>query len=178
MTYEIICAGFGGQGVMLIGELLAYGGMLEGKNVTWFPSYGPEMRGGTANCSVVISDQPVGSPIVSEPDGLIAMNGPSLEKFKATVKPGGAIVYNASMIETASEMPGLKMLPVPSNEIASELGNNKVANMVALGAFIGLTKVITLSSAVKALEHVLPARHHKLIPLNVAALEKGLALVK
>ena len=178
MTHEIICAGFGGQGVMLIGELLAFGGMLEEKNVTWFPSYGPEMRGGTANCSVVISDQPVGSPIVSEPDGLIAMNGPSFEKFKATVKPGGAIVYNASMIEIAPEIPGIKLLPVPTIEIANELGNNKVANMVALGAFIGLTKVITVPSVEKALKQVLPARHHKLIPLNVAALEKGFALVK
>ena len=110
MTHEIICAGFGGQGVMLIGQLLAYGGMIEGKEVTWFPSYGPEMRGGTANCSVVISDQPVGSPIVSEPNGLIAMNGPSLEKFKTVVKPGGVIVYNSSLMDGVVELPGVTLL--------------------------------------------------------------------
>ena len=113
MTHEMVCAGFGGQGVMLIGQLLAYGGMLEGKEVTWFPSYGPEMRGGTANCSVVISDQPVGSPIVAEPDGLIAMNGPSLMRFKGVVKPGGVIVYNASLIEASEQPAGVRHLPLP-----------------------------------------------------------------
>ena len=178
MTHEIICAGFGGQGVMLIGQLLAYGGMIEGKAVTWFPAYGPEMRGGTANCSVVISDQPVGSPIVSEPDGIIAMNRPSLEKFKLAVKPGGVIVYNSSMIEAVPEIPGLKTFPVPTNEIANELGNDKVANMVALGAYLGLTKIVDLSSIEEALKQVLPPHRHKLIPLNSAALQKGLELVE
>lgn len=178
MTHEIICAGFGGQGVMLIGQLLAYGGMIEGKEVTWFPSYGPEMRGGTANCSVVISDQPVGSPIVSEPNGLIAMNGPSLEKFKTVVKPGGVIVYNSSLMDGVVELPGVTLLAVPTNDFAQELGNAKIGNMVALGAFLGLTKVLTLSSIEKALAQVLPERRHHLIPLNNSALRKGWSLAE
>jgi 2-oxoglutarate ferredoxin oxidoreductase subunit gamma len=178
MTHEIICAGFGGQGVMLIGQLLAYGGMIEGKEVTWFPSYGPEMRGGTANCSVVISDQPVGSPIVSEPNGLIAMNGPSLEKFKTVVKPGGVIVYNSSLMDGVVELPGVTLLAVPTNDLAQELGNVKIGNMVALGAFLGLTKVLTLSSIEKALAQVLPERRHHLIPLNNSALRKGWSLAE
>lgn len=178
MTHEIICAGFGGQGVMLIGQLLAYGGMIEGKEVTWFPSYGPEMRGGTANCSVVISDQPVGSPIVAEPDGLIAMNGPSLARFKTAVRTGGVIVYNSSLITDAPEIPDVKMLAVPANELARELGNDKIGNMVVLGAFLGLTKAVALSSIETALQQVLPARRHHLIPLNSAALRQGFSLAE
>ncbi len=178
MTHEIICAGFGGQGVMLIGQIIAYGGMIEGKSVSWFPSYGPEMRGGTANCSVVVSEKQVGSPIVSEPDGIIAMNRPSLEKFTMAVKPGGTIVYNSSLIEITPDRSGVKILPVPANDIAAELGNDKVANMVALGAYLGLTKVISPTSVEAALKKVLPSRRHKLIPLNIQALQKGLELAK
>ncbi len=178
MTHEIICAGFGGQGVMLIGQIIAYGGMIEGKSVSWFPSYGPEMRGGTANCSVVVSEKQVGSPIVSEPDGIIAMNRPSLEKFLSAVKPGGTIIYNSSLIDLIPERSGVKILPVPANDIAAELGNDKVANMVALGTYLGLTKVISLPSVEEALKKVLPPRRHKLIPLNIQALQKGLELAK
>ncbi|HEY8392285.1 MAG TPA: 2-oxoacid:acceptor oxidoreductase family protein [Capillibacterium sp.] len=179
MTYEIICAGFGGQGVMLIGQLLAYAGMSEGKEVTWFPSYGPEMRGGTANCSVVISDQVVGSPVVAEPDGLIAMNAPSLARFMGAVKPGGVIVYNASMVnEVPQERPGIRLFGVAANELAQKLGNDKVGNMIALGAFLGLTKLVDLSSIETALKQVLPERRHHLIPLNISALREGWALTE
>ncbi|NLY91273.1 MAG: 2-oxoacid:ferredoxin oxidoreductase subunit gamma [Firmicutes bacterium] len=179
MTYEIICAGFGGQGVMLIGQLLAYGGMLEGKEVTWFPSYGPEMRGGTANCSVVVSDQPVGSPVVAEPDGLIALNGPSLMRFMGSVKPGGVIVYNASLInEVPEDRPEVRLFGIAANELAEKLGNDKVGNMIALGAFLGLSKVVGLASIEAALKEVLPERRHHLIPLNISALHKGWALVE
>ena len=179
MTHEIVCAGFGGQGVMLIGQLLAYGGMLEGKEVTWFPSYGPEMRGGTANCSVVISDQPIGSPVVAEPDGLIAMNGPSLKRFMGSVKPGGVIVYNASLInEAPEERPGVRLFAIAANELAEELGNDKVGNMVALGAFLSLSKVVGLASVEAALHQVLPERRHHLIPLNISALRRGWALAE
>ena len=152
--------------------------MLEGKEVTWFPSYGPEMRGGTANCSVVISDQPVGSPIVAEPDGLIAMNGPSLARFKAAVKPGGVIVYNSSLVTETPELPGVKICAVPANELARELGNDKIGNMVVLGAFLGLTKAVAVSSIETALQQVLPARRHHLIPLNSAALQKGFSIAE
>lgn len=177
MTHEMICAGFGGQGVMLIGQLLAYGGLFDEKAVSWFPSYGPEMRGGTANCSVVISDEQVGSPVVSEPDGIIAMNRPSLEKFASVVKPGGVIVYNSSLIEITPTRKDLRVIPVPANEIATELGNLRVANILALGAYLKATQVVTMESVEKAFEKVLPPHRRNLIPLNIEALKKGIAVV-
>ncbi|HHU51713.1 MAG TPA: 2-oxoacid:ferredoxin oxidoreductase subunit gamma [Firmicutes bacterium] len=177
MTHEIICAGFGGQGVMLIGQLIAYAGMVEGKNVSWVPSYGPEMRGGTANCSVVVSDEPVGSPVISEPNGVIAMNQPSLERFLPVVKPGGVLVYNSSLITMKETRDDLHIIAVPANELATELGNSKVSNLVALGAFLQKTNVVTADGIEKALEKVLPPHRHKLIPLNLEALRKGMALV-
>lgn len=177
MTYEIICAGFGGQGVMLIGQLIAYAGMIEGKNVSWVPSYGPEMRGGTANCSVVVSDEPVGSPVISEPNGVIAMNQPSLEKFLPAVKPGGVLVYNSSLITMQATRDDLCIIAAPANDLAAELGNSKVANLVALGAFLQKTNVVTVDGIEKALEKVLPPHRHKLIPLNLEALRKGMAVV-
>ena len=177
MTYEIICAGFGGQGVMLIGQLIAYAGMIEGKNVSWVPSYGPEMRGGTANCSVVVSDEPVGSPVISEPNGVIVMNQPSLEKFLPAVKSGGVLVYNSSLITMKETRDDLQIIAAPANDLATELGNSKVANLVALGAFLQKTNVVTADGIGKALEKVLPPHRHKLIPLNLEALKKGMTLV-
>lgn len=177
MTHEIICAGFGGQGVMLIGQLIAYAGMFEGKNVSWVPSYGPEMRGGTANCSVVVSDEPVGSPVISEPNGVIVMNQPSLEKFLSAVKSGGVLVYNSSLITMKETRDDLQIIAAPANDLATELGNSKVANLVALGAFLQKTNVVTADGIGKALEKVLPPHRHKLIPLNLEALKKGMTLV-
>ena len=177
MTHEIICAGFGGQGVMLIGQLIAYAGMFEGKNVSWVPSYGPEMRGGTANCSVVVSDEPVGSPVISEPNGVIVMNQPSLEKFLPAVKSGGVLVYNSSLITMKETRDDLQIIAAPANDLATELGNSKVANLVALGAFLQKTNVVTADGIGKALEKVLPPHRHKLIPLNLEALKKGMTLV-
>lgn len=176
MTHEIVCAGFGGQGVMLIGQLIAYAGMFDEKAVSWVPSYGPEMRGGTANCAVVVSDEPVGSPVVSEPDGLIAMNKPSLEKFLPAVKPGGVVVYNSSLITIDQTRDDLRILSAPANDLATELGNSKVANLVALGLFLQATKAVTVDGIEKALSKVLPPRRHKLIPLNLEALKKGMSL--
>ena len=180
--HEIIMAGFGGQGIMSMGQLLTYAGMLEEKGVTWMPSYGPEMRGGTANCTVVITEEEqVGSPIVSNPDILVAMNYPSVLKFKESIKEKGYLIYNSSLIENEVEVDSVKdvsIYPVPANDIANELGNPRIANMVALGALIELTHVVTIESVLESLKKVLPERRHNLIPLNEKALRKGAEMVK
>lgn len=179
MLQEIILAGFGGQGVMSMGQLLAYAGLVEEKHVSWIPSYGPEMRGGTANCSVTISDEEVSSPIITEPDTLIVLNRPSLEKFEQDVKPGGQLLINSSMIDIPSQRQDLKVLKISASELAQEkLGNTRVSNMIILGAFIELTRAVTLESVIGALKKVLPEYRHNLIPLNRQALEIGVMLAK
>lgn len=178
MTLEVIMAGFGGQGVMLIGMLLSYGGMLEKKNVSWMPSYGPEMRGGTANCSVVVSPDPIVSPVVTEPTVVVAMNLPSMDKFEPVIRPGGLLIVNSSLINRKAKRDDIKVVEVPANDIADNLGNLKVANMVILGALLGLTEVVSIDSIVTSLKKVLPERRHDLIPVNKAALEKGYEWVK
>lgn len=172
---EIIIAGFGGQGVLVMGQLLANAGMLEGKEVSWYPSYGPEQRGGTCHCSVVISSEEIGSPIVSEPDAAIIMNRPSLDRFEHTVKPGGILVYNTTLIDRAPERTDIKAIGVPATNIADELGNSRIANMVALGAFLQASGVVSAESIERSLAKVLSERHHHLIPLNMQALERGRA---
>lgn len=176
MQAEIVIAGFGGQGVMVLGELLAYAGMLENRNVSWFPSYGPEMRGGTANCTVVISDRRIGSPVVSRPGILVAMNLPSLLKFAPSVLENGLILYNSSLIEQPPDRQDVRVISVPANKIADDLGESRIANMVVLGALIGASGVVSLDAVTESLKKVLPARRHNLIPLNRKALEAGMAL--
>lgn len=177
MTEEVIMAGFGGQGVMVIGQLLTYSGMKVGKNVSWIPSYGPEMRGGTANCAVVVSDEEVASPVVAEPTTVIAMNRPSLEKFEPKLRPGGLLIYNSSLIDTRPMRTDITVMPVPANEIAQELGNLRIANMVILGAYIAKSGVVPMESVKECLKKVISARHHDLIPLNEEALDRGAGLV-
>jgi len=171
---RIICAGFGGQGVMSMGQLLAYAGMIEGKNVSWLPSYGPEMRGGTANCNVTVSDTPIGSPIINHnATAAIVMNLPSLIKFEKELEKDGILLINSSLIEKKAERDDVKAYYVPANEIAVEIGNGKVANMVMLGAYIELTKVVKVETVIEALKKVFgPSKAH-LIPLNEKALERG-----
>lgn len=179
MLQEIILAGFGGQGVMSMGQLLAYAGMIEDKHVAWIPSYGPEMRGGTANCSVTISDKAVSSPIITEPDTLIVLNRPSLERFEADVKPNGLVLINSSLIDIEPKRTDLRVLKVPINELASEkLGNTRVANMIILGAFVHLTGAVSIDSVIDALKKVLPEHRHNLLPLNRQAVEIGVELAK
>ncbi|MEA4882171.1 MAG: 2-oxoacid:acceptor oxidoreductase family protein [Clostridia bacterium] len=178
MLEELIIAGFGGQGVMVMGQLLSYSGMFEGKNVSWIPSYGPEMRGGTANCAVVVSSEQIGSPIVTEPMSVIVMNRPSMDKFEPTLRSGGLLIYNSSLIDRTPARSDLRVVAVPANEIAIELGVDKVANMCALGAYLAATRVVAMDSVVECLKKVLPERRHNLIPLNVDALHRGAALVK
>ena len=177
MVERNIFAGFGGQGVLLMGQLLAAAGMKEGKNTSWIPSYGPEMRGGTANCSVMLSDDEIDSPLVTRPTSLIVMNRPSLEKFEESVVPGGSIFVNSSMIDLKVQRTDVNAYYVPCNEIATELGNNKVANMIMLGAYIGKSKCVDIESVLEALLEKLGERKAKLIPLNREALKRGASCI-
>lgn len=179
LNERIICAGFGGQGVMLMGQLISYAGMLEGKEVSWLPSYGPEMRGGTANCSVMVSDRPIGSPVITE-DATVAMvlNLPSLDKFENDVVPGGKLLINSSLIEKKATRTDITAYYIPANEIAVELGNPRVANMVMLGAFLELTKTVEVSSVLSALKKTFGESKLHLMPVNEEAMKRGAAAVK
>ncbi|MBI3871488.1 MAG: 2-oxoacid:acceptor oxidoreductase family protein [candidate division Zixibacteria bacterium] len=169
-THEVVLSGFGGQGVLLLGQLLAKSGMREGKYVSWLPSYGPEMRGGTANCHVVISSKRIGSPYVAEPNLLVAMNQPSLEKFAARVRPGGVVIYDSSFVKTVALPAHIRGVPIPLSEIANELGNAKVANVVAAGAIIALTGMVGETVFVELLRN-LPKK--ALLEVNLKALAAG-----
>ncbi|HAF95954.1 MAG: 2-oxoacid:ferredoxin oxidoreductase subunit gamma [Elusimicrobia bacterium GWC2_51_8] len=173
MYQGIKLSGFGGQGVISAGVLLAQAGMMEGKEVSFFPSYGAEMRGGTANCSVVISSDEVTTPIVSEPDTVIVFNEPSLTKFEPLVKKGGLLIINSSLITSKAARKDIKTLYVPCNQIAGELGNGKVMNMVALGAFAAATGAITVDAIANALPKVYKKLKPEVIELNVKALKRG-----
>ncbi|OAT86502.1 2-oxoacid:acceptor oxidoreductase family protein [Desulfotomaculum copahuensis] len=178
MFQAILIAGFGGQGVLSTGQLLAYAGMLEGRHVAWIPSYGPEMRGGTANCGVTIADRPISSPVVSEPTTLIAMNRPSLEKFEPDVQPGGLILVNSSLIDIKARRTDVRVEYIKANELAEEIGNSKVANNIILGALLEITGVVSIDAVEESLRKVLPAHHHDLIPVNRRALELGRELMR
>jgi 2-oxoglutarate ferredoxin oxidoreductase subunit gamma len=177
MEHRLVFAGFGGQGVLSMGMLVTYAGMLEGKQVSWLPSYGPEMRGGTANCSVIVSDEAVASPIVTEPTAAVVMNRPSLTKFEPAVEKGGLLLINSSLIEDRSARDDLNVVYVPTNEIADGLGNLRVANMVMLGALLKLTGVVTLDSVIQSFLKVLGENKAKLIPINEKALAAGMEAV-
>lgn len=177
-THQVICAGFGGQGVMSMGQLLTYAGMIEGKNVSWLPSYGPEMRGGTANCGVIVSDKPVGSPIVTDATAAIIMNLPSLIKFEKDLVKDGLLLINSSLIEQKASREDVKAYYIPANDLAVEMGNAKVANMIMLGAFLEITKAVEVESILEALKKVFgPGKEH-LLPVNREALEKGAKAVR
>lgn len=175
MHAEIVMAGFGGQGVLLIGKMLAYAALDAGREVTWMPAYGPEMRGGTCNCTVVLSDRPIGSPMTKRPHGLIALNLPSLDKFEEAVRPQGTIVVNTSLINRVPTRTDVLTVPVAANEIAMEAGTGKAANMVALGAFLGATGLAT-GDQVKAIIEKTFASKPKIIEWNRTALARGLEL--
>lgn len=179
MTNRIICAGFGGQGLMSLGMLITYAGMLEGKEVSWCPSYGAEMRGGTANCSVVVSDKPVGSPVVvNDATVVVAMNLPSLVKFEKSLVPGGKLFINSSLIDVKTTRDDIEAFYIPANDIANELGNLKIANMVMLGAVLEKTGIVKASSILEAFPKVFGESKAKFIPLNKSAIEKGESAVR
>lgn len=178
MEKQLIVAGFGGQGVLLIGQLLAYSGMLDGREVSWMPSYGPEMRGGSANCAVVISDRPVGSPKVEDADVVIAMNRPSMELFEKSVVPGGALLYNSSLIDVKPVRTDIKVIAVPCNDVAMKVGNLRAANMVMLGAYAGLTGDFSVETLMDALRHKMGPSKEKFMPANQKAIEAGIEVAK
>lgn len=173
MQKEIIIAGFGGQGVLFGGQVLAYAAMDAGKEVTWIPSYGPEMRGGTANCTVVIADQEIGSPLVKNPPLAIALNLPSFDKYEEALAPGGTLIVNRSMVDRGAKRADIHAVLVPCNEIAEQIGDRRLMNMVAVGALLTALPEISLKDIEKALEAHLPARHKNLLPKNYEALKRG-----
>jgi 2-oxoisovalerate ferredoxin oxidoreductase beta subunit len=168
---EIKVAGFGGQGILLLGAALAQAGMLENYNVSWLPSYGPEMRGGTANCHVNIRDIEVGSPMVSNPTVLIAMNRPSLEKFENDIAPGGLLIYDTSLIDVKPRRPDIEILPLPATKLADELGNTRVANMIVIGAYIGYTGLLGKETVYESLKSAI--KHKRFIDINIKAIDTG-----
>jgi 2-oxoglutarate ferredoxin oxidoreductase subunit gamma len=177
-SHEIIVAGFGGQGVLSLGQILAYAAMVEGKEVSWMPSYGPEMRGGTANCMVIISEERISSPIVTKFDSAIVLNQPSLEKFAPKVKPGGLLLYEESAIIMPPDYNEFEVLAVPAVQEAAKLNKKQVANMVVLGTFLERRPLVSIDNIMAALKNVLPERHHHTLPLNEQALQIGRELVQ
>lgn len=171
--HEIIFAGFGGQGVLSMGRLVAYAGLMEGKEVSWMPSYGPEMRGGTANCIAIVSETRISSPIVTKFDTAIILNQPSLEKFEKAVKPGGLLIYEQSTVLKPPTRKDIEVLCIPAIEEADKLEAKQVANSVILGAFLEKRPIVSVESVMNALKKVLPERRHNLIPVNKLALERG-----
>ena len=173
MLSGTLVAGSGGQGVLFLGKLLAQAAMIAGKNVTFFPSYGAEMRGGTANCTVVISDWIIGSPVVRTPDAVVAMNEASVIRFEPKLRPGGLMIYNSSLVKTYTQRDDLKVIACPASEIAAALGDSKAANMVLLGALVANEKSLGIDDALAALEHMTPPRRRDALKLNIEALRKG-----
>ena len=173
MTNQILIAGFGGQGVLFTGKFLAYKGLLEEKQVSWLPSYGPEMRGGTANCSVILSDDPVGSPIVSNPDSLIVMNLPSYDKYEQTVVPGGKIFVDSTLIARKALRQDVDTYYIPATKMAADAGIPTLANMIILGKMIKETGAISLENLKDAMKKIVSAKREELIDINIQALEAG-----
>ena len=177
MKEELIIAGFGGQGVLSMGKILAYSGVMQDQEVSWMPSYGPEMRGGTANVTVILSDERISSPIVSEFDSAIILNQQSLEKFESAVKPGGILLYDPNGITRKPARKDITIYTIDAAEEAAKMGNAKVFNMIVLGAYLKLKPIVKMDNVVKGLKKSLPERAHKLIPINEAAILLGMEKV-
>ncbi len=177
MTHEIIITGFGGQGVLSMGKILAYAGLLDGKEVSWMPSYGPEQRGGTANVTVILSDDAISSPVLDEYDVAVVLNQQSLDKFESHVKPGGTLMYDPYGMHRLPERKDIKVVEVKATEASIETGNPKSYNMLLLGALLKLFPMVSPETVIKGLEKTLPERHHHLIPMNREAITKGATLV-
>lgn len=178
MTAEIIIAGFGGQGVLSMGKILAYSGLMEDKEVTWMPAYGPEQRGGTANVTVIVSDKPISSPVLSSYDVAIVLNQPSLDKFEPRVKPGGILIYDGFGIINPPTRKDINVYRINAMEKAAELKNSKVFNMIVLGGLLNVCPIVSTDGLNKALFKTLPERHHHLIPLNMEAVKAGMDIIE
>ena len=172
-NHEIIYAGFGGQGLLFAGKVLAYGGLVESQEVSWLPSYGPEMRGGTANCNVILSETPVGSPIVQHPNVLIVMNTPSLDKYESMVAPGGKIFVDSTLISRKVQRNDVEVFYIPATQMATDMAANGLANMILLGAVLRETHCIKDETLPEALHHVIPERKADLFDLNMKAIQAG-----
>lgn len=177
METEIIISGFGGQGVLSMGKILAYSGLMEDKEVTWMPAYGPEQRGGTANVTVIVSDQPISSPILSAYDVAIVLNQPSLEKFEPKVKKGGILIYDGYGIQNPPTREDISVYRIDAMDKAAEMKNGKVFNMIVLGGLLKVCPVVSSNGVEKALYKTLPERHHALIPLNMQAITEGAKII-
>ncbi len=177
MKKEIIIAGFGGQGVLSMGKILAYSGLMEGKEVSWMPSYGPEQRGGTANVTVILSDDPISSPILNEYDVAIILNQPSLDKFESKVKKGGILIYDGYGIHKPVQRKDIEVYRVDAMDAVTEMQNEKAFNMVILGGLLKVSPMVKLENVLLGLKKSLPERHHKLIPMNEAAIKKGMEII-
>ncbi len=173
---NMILAGFGGQGILFTGKVLAYAGLIDEKQVSWLPSYGPEMRGGTANCSVCISDEPVGSPLVTEPDVLVAMNGPSFDKFIGTVKKGGKVVIDSTLVDRKCERDDVTVYSVPATKLSKDEALDGIANMILLGKVLGVTDIAGMDTIEKSIRKCVPARKEHLIEHNLRAVKLGMGL--
>lgn len=173
MYHDLIISGSGGQGALFAGQALAYAAMDAGFQVTWMPSYGPEMRGGTAHCTVIVSDAPIGAPLVRTPQTVIALNRPSLDKYEPLVASGGLLIYNSSLAGREPTRPDITLVAVPGNDLAREVGDERVLNMVMLGAFLRLRPILSLEAVCRALERHMAKRRHELLTLNLAALQRG-----
>jgi len=178
MTEEIIFAGFGGQGVLSMGQVLAYSAVMQGQEVSWMPSYGPEMRGGTANCTVIISDEMISSPILNQFDTVVALNQPSVDKFENAVKPGGTMIYDTNGITRHPSRKDINIYKIDAANESARMNNTKVMNMIVLGGFLKLKPIIKMENITKGLKKVLPERYHNLVPLNLDAIEKGAEIIQ
>ncbi|MDO5569905.1 MAG: 2-oxoacid:acceptor oxidoreductase family protein [Bacteroidales bacterium] len=177
MKQEIIIAGFGGQGVLSMGKILAYSGLMEDKEVSWMPSYGPEQRGGTANVTVILSDERISSPVLNEYDVVIVLNQPSMDKFESKVKPGGILIYDSYGIHHPSERKDINIYKIDAMDAATEMQNSKAFNMIVLGGLLKLDPIVQYDNVIKGLKKSLPERHHKLIPMNELAIKKGMEII-
>ena len=177
MTEEIIIAGFGGQGVLSMGQILCYSGMMQDLEVSWMPSYGPEMRGGTANCTVIISDAEISSPVLSTFDTAIVLNQPSLDKFEKAVKPGGTLIYETNGMTRLPVRDDIQVYAIPAYDTSVSMNNTKVFNMIVIGGFLRIKPIIELENVIKGLKKVLPERYHNLISLNEQAIRKGMEII-
>ena len=174
MTQEIVIAGFGGQGVLSMGKILAYSALMENKEVSWMPSYGPEQRGGTANVTVIVSDKRISSPVLNQFDTAIVLNQPSLDKFESKVKPGGILIYDGYGIHKPPTRTDIQVYRLDAMDIASQADMKKVFNMIILGGYLKLCPIVSIESVMNGLKNTLPERHHKLLPLNEQAILKGM----
>ncbi len=178
MTEEIIIAGFGGQGVLSMGQILCYSGVMQNKEVSWMPSYGPEMRGGTANCTAIISDDMISSPVLNEFDTAIVLNQPSMDKFEDSVKPGGLLIYERNGMTRKPKRTDINICAIEAYDTSVKMNNTKIFNMIVVGGFLKIKPILELDNVLKGLKKVLPERYHKLIPLNEEAIKKGMEIIE